>query len=360
MRKGSLMVGIGLLVTTASLSATTINNSSETVNVNEVVNKKNDDISVMAINGIVQIEKGMEPFIYNDRVLLPLKYMTNAFGAISEMDSTAGELVIKANGRTFRFSLSSNEYYDGMTKKTMDTEPMIVGDLVYVPIKYVFEIFDAEVDWAKKNRVVYVDIPGQLMSNINYYKYGVTGIGNIEFRSSLPSGCQVMPGGIYTGTGESILKLNVSPFVNSEELRKELDEQFGWIEDMDSLFEYMADGSDHLITVGDFRYGIVNYIDNSVGIEIYKNGAEIESSLLGGYGLDGIGSYVDANGDTYIPLVSSAKKLGKELIGSVWEKKLQFSGDIYIDMLVEDSVLLKDNIWYMEKSSFNKIFSVAE
>jgi Secreted protein containing C-terminal beta-propeller domain distantly related to WD-40 repeats len=81
--------------------------------------------------------------VVQSRTLLPLRSVSEYFGAAVTYNSAAKEVTIKYNGREYLFPIGSKTYTvkDGMLKKeyTMDTQTMIVDGRTMVPLRVVSE-----------------------------------------------------------------------------------------------------------------------------------------------------------------------------------------------------------------------------
>ncbi|MBV1759083.1 MAG: beta-propeller domain-containing protein [Dethiosulfatibacter sp.] len=84
------------------------------------------------------------PVIHKDRTLVPLRAISEHFGAEVSYNETAREASISFNGRTFVFPIDKNYYTimeSGMIEKTVtfDTESLIIQDRTMVPLRIICE-----------------------------------------------------------------------------------------------------------------------------------------------------------------------------------------------------------------------------
>lgn len=93
------------------------------------------------------------PFIYNDRALVPLRAISEHFGADVFYRAAMREAVIVYGGRTYAFPIGLNHYRieeEGRPVEVVliDTETRIVEDRTMVPLRVVSEaILGLEVDY---------------------------------------------------------------------------------------------------------------------------------------------------------------------------------------------------------------------
>jgi uncharacterized secreted protein with C-terminal beta-propeller domain len=84
------------------------------------------------------------PIIHKDRTLVPLRAISEHFGAVVSYNEIAREASITFNGRTFVFPIDKNHYKvmePGMADKTVifDTESLIIQDRTMVPLRIICE-----------------------------------------------------------------------------------------------------------------------------------------------------------------------------------------------------------------------------
>ena len=84
------------------------------------------------------------PVIHKDRTLVPLRAISEHFGAVVSYNSIDREAVIKINGKTYIFPINKNFYRieeTGKSTKTMtfDTEALIIEDRTMVPLRVISE-----------------------------------------------------------------------------------------------------------------------------------------------------------------------------------------------------------------------------
>jgi uncharacterized secreted protein with C-terminal beta-propeller domain len=84
------------------------------------------------------------PIIHKDRTLVPLRAISEHFGALVSYNEIAREASITFNGRTFVFPIDKNHYKvmePGMADKivTFDTESLIIQDRTMVPLRIICE-----------------------------------------------------------------------------------------------------------------------------------------------------------------------------------------------------------------------------
>jgi len=105
------------------------------------------------------------PFIYNNRTMVPLRFISESIGAIVEWDSIVRIVTITledSSGSKKILKLSPDSSVASLNGKAyqMDTPPVIRNDRVYVPIRFIMEAFGAKVEWNEKERKILISYPG--------------------------------------------------------------------------------------------------------------------------------------------------------------------------------------------------------
>lgn len=95
------------------------------------------------------------PIIQNDRTLVPVRAVFEAFGAECSWNDSAKSVSISGNKKIILYIGSSTAYVDG-TKKTLDCAPIIQNDRTLVPIRFISETLNYNVEWDNVNRNVYI------------------------------------------------------------------------------------------------------------------------------------------------------------------------------------------------------------
>lgn len=105
----------------------------------------------------------------NDRTLVPIRFIAEAFGATVAWDGDTQE--VKINGDFITMKIGSNEYttkgITGMVgvsaTQTMDTAPVIMNDRTMVPLRAIAEALDKKVYY--ENSLIVISDIGQSMEN---------------------------------------------------------------------------------------------------------------------------------------------------------------------------------------------------
>ncbi len=104
------------------------------------------------------------PFIYNNRTMVPLRFISESIGAVVEWDSVVRMVIItiedsEGNKKVLKVTLDSNIASLNGKPFPMDTTPIIRNDRVFVPIRFIMEAFGAKVEWNSAERRVLITYP---------------------------------------------------------------------------------------------------------------------------------------------------------------------------------------------------------
>lgn len=91
------------------------------------------------VNGLDKLND-VAPIVVNNRTMVPARLIAESFGAKVEWDEGKQEVTILLDGKTLKMTI--NKVIEGF-----DTAPIVVNDRALVPIRYISEQFGASVLW---------------------------------------------------------------------------------------------------------------------------------------------------------------------------------------------------------------------
>lgn len=102
-----------------------------------------------------------EPVILNNRTMVPLRAISESLNATVDYDDATKTITISQKGNTIVTTVGSDKahitYYDGaLYEATLDSPSIIVKDRTLVPIRFISEIFNKNVDWADNTKTVFI------------------------------------------------------------------------------------------------------------------------------------------------------------------------------------------------------------
>lgn len=107
------------------------------------------------------------PFIFNNRTMVPLRFISESIGALVDWDPVVRIITITiedSGGLKKILKVSPDSKVASLNGKPyeMDTTPLIRNDRVYVPIRFMMEAFGAKVEWRPLERKVFITYPGEI------------------------------------------------------------------------------------------------------------------------------------------------------------------------------------------------------
>ena len=102
----------------------------------------------MADNEVVVIDPSNElitPFVQNNRTLVPVRFIAEAFGAEVSWDQSTQTATISADGRIIKIAIYSTEMTVDGTIVQLDVPAMTSGDRTFIPVRALAEALGKEV-----------------------------------------------------------------------------------------------------------------------------------------------------------------------------------------------------------------------
>ncbi len=96
------------------------------------------------------------PVIVDDRTLVPIRRIAEAFGAEVGWDENAQIVTIVKDGITIVMEIGKTTYTVNGEEKTLDVPAQIMSDRTMIPVRAVSESFECRVDWNEENQVVII------------------------------------------------------------------------------------------------------------------------------------------------------------------------------------------------------------
>jgi hypothetical protein len=109
----------------------------------------------------VQFYNGL-PFLYDNRLLVPLQTIALEFNVNIEYDSETCEVTIfkpRLPGieQKIKFQIDNSIVdIDGSEKVQLEVAPLIRDGIVYMPLRFIVETFDRKMFWDDENKIAYI------------------------------------------------------------------------------------------------------------------------------------------------------------------------------------------------------------
>ncbi|HBL81609.1 MAG TPA: hypothetical protein DD391_03275 [Clostridiales bacterium] len=118
------------------------------------------DNYAVSVEGVIKWvdkdNKNVVPYIENDRTMVPLRFISETFGADVEWIPGTRTIEIVLEDTKITMQLDNRDYQINGETKAMDTAPIIREDRTFVPIRFVSEALEKAVYWNGNTGVVVV------------------------------------------------------------------------------------------------------------------------------------------------------------------------------------------------------------
>lgn len=111
-------------------------------------------ISVVLNDTVLSFDQ--PPIIHNDRTLVPLRAIFEALGAAVDWDGNTKTVTAKKDDITITLTIGNYYFYKNGQKIDIDVPGMIVNDRTLVPVRAISEAFNCDVEWDGTLKKVYI------------------------------------------------------------------------------------------------------------------------------------------------------------------------------------------------------------
>lgn len=124
----------------------------------EKIKKTNNGITVMPIDSIIAKGRSMKfdtpPVIKDGRTLIPVRALSEAFGATVAWDPVEKKVTISNESTQIILNLNSNTAYVNGVEVTIDAAPTSINSRTVVPLRFITETLGLKVDWDDETNTV--------------------------------------------------------------------------------------------------------------------------------------------------------------------------------------------------------------
>lgn len=131
-----------------------LNNKLRTIELFQIPKKPTNDIGIFFDGKYIEFDD-VKPRIVNDRTMVPLRFLSESLGYTVYWNGDTRVIVLKKDDRHIRLQIGNPEVV-GDVEMTLDSVPYIENDRTLVPIRFVVEAFDYNVTWLNEERTVLI------------------------------------------------------------------------------------------------------------------------------------------------------------------------------------------------------------
>jgi len=99
------------------------------------------------------------PMVVEGRTMVPMRVIFEALGATVSWDDATRTITATRDGLVVRATVGDRVIHVNNQRVTMDVAPVIVNGRTLVPVRFVSEALDAEVDWYAAGNTVFITSP---------------------------------------------------------------------------------------------------------------------------------------------------------------------------------------------------------
>lgn len=136
---------------------------------------KNEESVAMVVNepfsltngNMIRIDEdntGVVPFINDGRTLVPIRFISEAFGAEVNWNGDKREVTIKQDKNTIKMTIDSNSYTINRKSFELDVPATVTQDRTFVPLRAVAEALGKKVAWDSRG-VIYINNEVEELTN---------------------------------------------------------------------------------------------------------------------------------------------------------------------------------------------------
>ncbi len=135
-----------------SISVPTLTSANSKVIEPKVEESTNDGITVFVDGAYLSFDDAA-PMSINGRTMVPLRELAEYLGCQVEWQAPSTIKITGYDG-TVTMTVNSSKYLEGSVEKQMDVAPFVKDGRTYVPVRFICEYFDYEVEWDPEYQIV--------------------------------------------------------------------------------------------------------------------------------------------------------------------------------------------------------------
>ncbi|MCH7324019.1 copper amine oxidase N-terminal domain-containing protein [Solibacillus sp. MA9] len=98
----------------------------------------------------------ISPVVQNNRTLVPIRFISEELGFEVEYTESSGTISIKKNNRNIEITVDSDKAKVNNKVVELDVKPFIKENRVFIPLRFISESLGEEVNWDERNKIVLV------------------------------------------------------------------------------------------------------------------------------------------------------------------------------------------------------------
>ena len=116
-----------------------------------------------------EIQFDVQPQIINERTMVPVRAIFEAFGATVEWDQTTQTVTSKKGDITISLGIDNPTMIVNNKKVELDQPACIIDERTLVPVRAISEAYGTTVDWDQANKTVLITTSDYVAPPVVYY-----------------------------------------------------------------------------------------------------------------------------------------------------------------------------------------------
>ncbi len=112
---------------------------------------------LVLVNGVEVTFPDTQPYIKNNRTLVPVRFVVEQLGAKVDWDQKNKEVAIEKDGKKILLKINSKDILVNNQKITIDAPAQLKDDRTMVPLRFISEAFGASVGWNQNDKIVTIE-----------------------------------------------------------------------------------------------------------------------------------------------------------------------------------------------------------
>jgi hypothetical protein len=100
--------------------------------------------------------RGTAPMLLDGRTVVPIRAVVETVGGSVDWDDTEQKITLTANGRRVEMWLDQNDILADGESHTIDVAPTTINDRTMVPVRFVAENIDCQIEWIGSTQEVII------------------------------------------------------------------------------------------------------------------------------------------------------------------------------------------------------------
>ncbi|MBQ2967314.1 MAG: hypothetical protein IJE10_04220 [Clostridia bacterium] len=164
------------------------------------------------VNG-EKLEFDVDPVLINDRTMVPMRKIFETLGAVVSWNGDSETASGVRNGVRVSVTIDSPKARVGNETKTLDQPPVLLNGRTLVPLRFISESFGAKVEWVDETQTVNITMEGTANETYYFAAKAFEALGSWELSSDClfgSTGSKDDETGTVPGTEPAVTRLNVN------------------------------------------------------------------------------------------------------------------------------------------------------